>query len=357
MFFKKTGSTINIPLFFLEYDFLSKYKIESDPRTRIRLLGLYHIQAGKTFSEVSRMLLVGHKTVSEWLVRFITEGIAGLTDKPGRGRKPKLSAEEELKFKKAVLSQIEEREGGRLKGTEMVKILKELFGVDYTLSGVYDLPARLNIVWITIRSKHPKSDPEKQKDFKENFNTKAKEVLPDDIEPQKVDIWFQDEARVGQRGTTTRVWAEKGTRPRSVQQQQFLSTYIFGAFCPQNDDASGLILPKSNTVTMEIHLKEISDLVAEGRHGLIVLDGAAWHTTEKLQCPENISLLTLPAYSPELNPAEQVWQQMRQDSLSNRCFETYETIVDACCDAWNSFTSKAGAISSLCSREWACLEG
>ncbi len=108
---------------------------------------------------------------------------------------------------------------------------------------------------------------------------------------------------------------------------------------------------------MEIHLKEISDPVSEGRHALIVSDGAAWHTTEKLQCPENISLLTLPAYSPELNPAELVWRQQRQDSLSCRCFETYDTIVDACCDARNSFTSKAGAVSSLCSREWACLGG
>jgi hypothetical protein len=183
----------------------------------------------------------------------------------------------------------------------------------------------------------------------------AKEILPDDIEPQAVDIWFQDEARIGMRGTVTRVWAEKGTRPRLIQQQQFLSTYIFGAFCPAKDEASGLIMPKSDTEAMEIHLKEISDMVAEERHALIVLDGAAWHTTEKLQCPDNISLLTLPAYSPELNPAEQVWQQMRQDSLSCRCFETYETIVDACCDAWNSFTSKAGAVGSLCSREWACL--
>ena len=254
---QKTGCTINIPLFFLEYDFLSKYKNESDPRTRIRLLGLYHIQTGKTFSEVARMLLVGHKTVSEWLVRHISEGMAGLTDKPGRGRKPKLSAEEELNFKKAVIRQIDEREGGRLKGTEIVAILKERFGADYTLSGVYDLLKRLNIVWITVRSKHPKADPEKQKDFKENFAAKAEEVLPDDIEFKKVDIWFQDEARIGMRGTAIRVWAEKGTRPRMIQQQQFLSTYIFGAFCPENDEACGLILPKSDTAAMEIHLKEI----------------------------------------------------------------------------------------------------
>ncbi len=303
------------------------------------------------------MFLVGHLTVSEWFVRFISEGIAGLTDKPGRGGKPKLSAEEEINFKKAVLGQIAERVGGRLKGTEIVKMLKERFGADYTLSGVYDLLSRLNIVWITVRSKHPKADPEKQKDFKENFSAKAEKVLPDDIELENADIWFQDEAGIGMRGTSTRVWAGKGTRPGQIQQRQFLSTYIFGAFSPQNDDACGQILPESDTAAMEMHLNEISDRAADGRHALIVSDGAAWHTTEKLQCPENISLLTLPAYSPELNPAEQVWQQMRLDSLSDRCFESFETIVDACCDARNFFTSKAGAVSSLCSREWACLEG
>jgi len=65
---KKTGVTINIPLFFLEYDFESKYKTEPNARTRVRLLGLSHIQEGKSFSEIARMLKVGHKTVSGWLV-------------------------------------------------------------------------------------------------------------------------------------------------------------------------------------------------------------------------------------------------------------------------------------------------
>jgi transposase len=99
----------------------------------------------------------------------------------------------------------------------------------------------------------------------------------------------------------------------------------------------------------------VSEAVPTGRHAVLVLDRAGWHTTNKLPHFPNLSLLPLPAGSPELNPAEQVWQQLREHSLANRCFEDYEQIVDACCDAWNAFTSLPNAIRSLCSRAWADL--
>jgi transposase len=168
-----------------------------------------------------------------------------------------------------------------------------------------------------------------------------------------VDVWFQDEARVGQRGTMTRIWALKGSRPRAIRQQQFKYAYLFGAVCPAKDEAVGLVLPVANTQAMLEHLKELSRHVPKGRHAVVVLDRAAWHTTLKLRNFENISLLPLPAASPELNPVEQVWQQLRDNWLANRCFEGYEAIVDACCEAWNWFTETPNKIKNLCSREWA----
>jgi hypothetical protein len=132
-------------------------------------------------------------------------------------------------------------------------------------------------------------------------------------------VWFQDEKRIGQRGTLTRIWARKGTRPRIVRQQQSESAYIFGAVCAQRDAAVGIVLPYANTKTMTLHLQEISQ--------------AGWHTTPKLPQFPNIMLLPLPAGSPELNPTEQVWQQLRDRSLANRCYDSYEQIVEACCDA------------------------
>ena len=130
--------------------------------------------------------------------------------------------------------------------------------------------------------------------------------MPAGLETESVDIWFQDEARVGQRGSVSRTWAKKGTRPRLVRQQQFEYTYIFGAVCPDRDEAVGLVMPAVNTEAMLVHLEHISMNVPEGRHAVIVLDKAAWHTTKRLKRSSNISLLPLPSASPELNPTEQV---------------------------------------------------
>lgn len=173
------------------------------------------------------------------------------------------------------------------------------------------------------------------------------------MSPDRIEIWFQDEMRAGQRGTVSRVWAEKGVRPRAVRQQQFLSGYIFGAVCPEKDKGCALIMPVANTEAMQHHISEISGSVTPGCHALIIADQAAWHTTSGLKLPENISILPLPPYSPELNPAERIWEQLRQDSLSNRCFKDYEDISDACCEAWNEFVSQKGKIKSMCSRKWA----
>lgn len=170
---------------------------------------------------------------------------------------------------------------------------------------------------------------------------------------EDVEIWFQDEARVGQRGTVTRLWAIKGTRPRAIRQQQFEYAYIFGAVCPERDIAVGLVLPTVNSEAMRVHLEHISAQVKEGKHAVIVLDRATWHTTKKIRDFKNITLLPLPAASPELNPVEQLWQQLRDRELSNRSYEDYEDILKSCCDAWNNYVDTPEAIKSLCTRGWA----
>lgn len=180
-------------------------------------------------------------------------------------------------------------------------------------------------------------------------------MIPEDVKLENVDVWFQDEARVGQRGTLTRTWARKGTRPRLTRQQQFEYAYLFGAVCPAQDKAVGLVLPVVNTHAMLIHLKEISIHVPAGRHAVVVLDQAAWHTTGRVRMFDNLTLLSLPVASPELNPVEQVWQQLRDNWLANRFYDGYEAIVDACCQAWNWFVDMPNRVRQLCSRAWANL--
>ncbi len=157
-----------------------------------------------------------------------------------------------------------------------------------------------------------------------------------------IEIWFQDEARIGQKNKITRRWARRGTRPRAPHDQRTRSAYIFGAICPQKGTGAGLVLPFCNSTAMTLHLEEISHAVAPGAHAVLVMDQAGWHTSGKLNIPANITILTLPPRAPELNPVENIWQFMRDNWLSNRVFNSHDDIVDHCCDAGTSSSPSPG---------------
>ena len=104
---------------------------------------------------------------------------------------------------------------------------------------------------------------------------------------------------------------------------------------------------------MNLHLAEISLTVAPGAHAVLLMDQAGWRTTGKLDVPDNISIVTLPSKSPELNPQENIWQFMRDNWLSNRVFTSYEDIVNHCCYAWNMLVDQPWRIMSIGRRQWA----
>lgn len=114
-------------------------------------------------------------------------------------------------------------------------------------------------------------------------------------------------------------------------------------------------MPTVNTEAMQLHLDQIAAEIPSDRHAVLVLDQAGWHTTKKLKLSNKITLLHLPPASPELNPTEQLWRQLREDSLANRSFADYDDIVTCVCEAWNQFVGQVGAIKKLCSRVWANL--
>ncbi len=173
------------------------------------------------------------------------------------------------------------------------------------------------------------------------------------INVDDLETWFGDQARVGQKNKITRRWALRGSRPAAPHDQRTASTYIFGAICPKEGKAAGLILPWCNIAAMELFLAEMSSKVAPGRHAVLLLDQAGWHMSARLTVPDNITILPLPAKCPELNPQENVWQFMRDNWLSNRVFTTYDNIVDHCADAWNKLVAQPWRIMTLGMRDWA----
>ena len=166
-------------------------------------------------------------------------------------------------------------------------------------------------------------------------------------------MWFQDEARIGQKNGLVRQWARRGTRPRQPADQRYQSAYLFGAICPARGVGAALAMPFANTQAMQAHLDEIGRTVARGAHAVLLLDRAGWHTTEKLTIPNNLTLILLPSRSPELNPVENIWQFLRANWLSNRVFQTYDAIIAAACEAWNKLTALPETITSIGMRDWA----
>jgi len=128
-------------------------------------------------------------------------------------------------------------------------------------------------------------------------------------------VWFQDEARIGQKNSLTRVWGQTGSRPAAPKDLGFASAYVFGAVCPAEGKAAALIMPICNTAAMNHHLSEISTQVAADAHAVVILDRAGWHRSQGLMVPGNITLLELPPYSPELNPVERIWHYLRSHWL------------------------------------------
>jgi hypothetical protein len=132
------------------------------------------------------------------------------------------------------------------------------------------------------------------------------ECARDGVALDDIELWFADEARIGQKNKITRRWARRGTRPCAPHDQRTASTCIFGAICPLNGKGAALVLPRCDTGAMTLHLAEIATEIAPGKHAVLLLDQARWHMARDLVVPTNITLMPLSPKCPELNPVENV---------------------------------------------------
>lgn len=185
-----------------------------------------------------------------------------------------------------------------------------------------------------------------------SFSRQVLAALPESAQGKPIEVWFQDEARAGQQGTLTCIGPSRargperlGTaatpRPTSSAQSAPTAAWVLAWSC---------LMPTLRP--MSAHLAEISAAVAPGAHAVLVLDAAAWHGAAALQAPDNITLLLLPPHGPELNPAENVWQYLRQTWLSLQVWDDYTAIVETCCQAWTRFLAQPEFVRSFTTRAW-----
>jgi len=130
-------------------------------------------------------------------------------------------------------------------------------------------------------------------------------------ETTPIEIWFQDEARIGQKNGVVRQWAKTGTRPRQPADQRYENAYLFGAICPAHGKGAAIVSPWANTEAMQLHLDEISRHVTPGAQAVLIMDRAGWHTTHVLAiCPFRRSRSAIPAHLDQafqVNAISGVW--------------------------------------------------
>lgn len=164
-----TSKHLNFQEEFQAYDFKQLAKRSAHPREKIRLLAFAHLKDGKSVQEAADAVKVSRNAIYVWLRKFKKNNLNGLTEKGGRGAKPKISMSESEAFRNAVLELQKGRSGGRIKGQDVLDMMKSKFGVTCTKRSAYNHLKRANLVWVSARSQHPNADPLKQEEFKKNF--------------------------------------------------------------------------------------------------------------------------------------------------------------------------------------------
>jgi transposase len=162
---------------------------------------------------------------------------------------------------------------------------------------------------------------------------------------------FQDEGRFGRINNPRNCWAPRGFRPDVSSQMVREYTYVFAAVCPFDGVMDSLILPFVNSQTMSIFLEKVSS-----RHQddfiLMFMDQAGWHKADALIIPENIKIKWLPPYSPQCNPTEHVWEEVREKWFDNFVFKSLNAVEDTLEKALKSLENDHTKIANMTGFKW-----
>ena len=160
---------------------------------------------------------------------------------------------------------------------------------------------------------------------------------------------FQDEAGFGRINKPKRCWCRKGVRPSVPCHHIREYRYAYGAVEPLTGDHFFLVMPYCNTNCMNTFLRELSKAYANDQI-LLICDGARWHKSNGLEIPDHIHLTFIPPYTPEMNPIEQIWKEIRKRGFRNEIFDTLEKVVDRLCDVIINLPD--AVIRSITGRQW-----
>jgi len=174
-------------------------------------------------------------------------------------------------------------------------------------------------------------------------------ILPFADPGAKIRLMFQDEAGFGRINKPKRCWCPKGIRPSVPCHHIREFRYAYGAVEPLTGDSFFLVMPYANTACMNVFLQALSDQFLND-YILLAVDRATWHRAKNLVMPDNIRIFYLPPCTPEMNPIEQIWKDIRKLGFGNEIFASLDLVVDRLCYTIRSLSSST--IKSITGRHW-----
>ncbi len=262
--------------------------------------------------------------------RYNTQGADGLVNRqqfnPG-GNRLALSDEQQQQLRQRLEHPPDD--GGLWSGPKVGEYIATHFGLRLHPSTAWQYLRRLGLRLQVPRPLHHQSAPlQQQAEFKAGLAGYVA-WLRSHFPHWDVEIWAEDEARLGLQPVIRRVWAPIGKRPTAHHCRRYQWVYTYGFVQPDTGASYFLLLPRANVSMMQLALELFATEVNSGRQRLIILlvDQAAWHLSQKLRVPAGIFLYPLLPYTPQLQPTECVWPLLRE-AVANQVFENLDALEE-----------------------------
>jgi transposase len=327
-----------------------KSRLKTDPRPwcRQRWLIIYNaLVEPRKAEEIALHCGVSKATVYQVIAAYNRFGVAAVeTAGKGGRRRQYLTLEEEKEFLAPFFEQAQA--GFIATVAEIWQAFEKRVGHQVDDSTIYRLLHRHGWRKLLPRPRHPQADREAQEQFKKNFPAQVEAAIAtrETGDERPVLIMAQDEGCFGRISRAKRCWAPPKMRPSAPAQVVREYTYVYAAVAPASGQMISLILPETSTAMMNLFLEDVSQTFPT--HFIVMqVDGAGWHRANDLIVPSNIRLIKQPPYSPEVNPVEHVWDELREKYFHNRIFPSLQVLIDVLCQGLNNLTADPDRLRSL----------
>lgn len=297
--------------------------------------------------EIARHTGVSVPTVRRVISTYNRLGLAAI-ETPGTGgrRHEYLTVEQERAFLQPFFARAEQ---GEIATAEQIQ---QAFEAEVKhpihISTIYRLLDRHGWRKLVPRPRHPKANPQEQAAFKKNFQTAVQAAVAtrDPTDERSVLQMAQDEGCFGRISVPRRAWAPPGIRPRAPRQVVREYTYVYAAVAPEEGKMTSLILPTADTTMMNLFLEHVATTFAD-YFIVMQVDQAGWHQTKDLKVPQNIRLIPQPAYSPELNPVEHLWEHLREKQFHNHACSSLAEVIEKLCQGLTQLEAEPKQLRSM----------